>query len=114
MQTLAWYVVLPYLSLLSSTNSIQIFFNPTPLGIEYDEISERAAKLPEPIAVRGSRLVIHIQTEDQAVSDFLALVKTMAEEKKAAGFVPPLVEGNQTATGSTYQEIYRRQKPKSQ
>lgn len=85
---------------------IQVFFNPTPLGIEYDEISERAEKLPEPITVRGSRLIVHIQTEDQAVDDLLALVKTIAEEKKAAGFVPPpRAEGDSTATGSVYQEI---------
>ena len=81
------------------------------MGIEYDEISERAAKLPEPLAVRGSRLVIHIQTEDQAVDDFLALVKTITEEKKAAGFAPsPPAGGNSTTTGTTYQEIYKRQK----
>jgi len=85
------------------------------LGVEYDEISERAEKLPEPITVRGSRLIVHIQTEDQTVDDYLALIKTIVEEKKAAGFVPPpLVEGNSTTAGSIYQEIYRRQKPKSQ
>jgi len=98
---------------IMSADTCMIFFDPTPLGIEYDEISERAAKLSEPLAVRGSRLVVHIQTEDQAVSDLLALVKTMAEEKKAAGFVPPLVENNLTTSGSMYQEIYRRQKIKS-
>ena len=71
--------------------------------------------LPEPIAVSGSRLVVHIQTEDQAVDDLLALVKTIAEEKKAVGFVPPpLTEGNSTVAGSIYQEIYRRKKPQSQ
>jgi threonine aldolase len=79
------------------------------LGIEYGEISERAAKLPEPIAVRGSRLVVHIQTEDQAVDDLLALLKTITEEKKTARSVPPpLAKGNSTAAGSIYQEIYRR------
>jgi len=72
-----------------SAGTCMIFFDPAPLGIEYNEISERAAKLPEPLAVRGSRLAVHIQTEDQAVDDFLDLVKTIAEEKKAAGFVPP-------------------------
>jgi len=59
--------------------------------------------------VGGSRLVVHIQTEDRAVDDLLALVRTIAEEKKAAGFVPPpIAEGNSTAVGSVYQEIYRR------
>ncbi|KAF9647483.1 hypothetical protein BDM02DRAFT_3145765 [Thelephora ganbajun] len=100
---------------ITSAGTCMVFFDPTPLGIEYDEISERAANLPEPVTVRGSRLVIHIQTEDQTVDDFLALVKTVAKEKKAAGFIPsPPTEGKPTTTGSIYQEIHRRQKPKSQ
>jgi len=65
-------------------NTCMVFFDPKPLGIEYDEISERAAKLPEPVTIVSSRLVVHIQTEDQAVDDFLALVKTIVEEKKVA------------------------------
>lgn len=109
MQTLAWYFVLFYLRLLFSKSEIQIFFDPAPLGIEYDEISERAEKLPEPLTVSGSRLVVHIQTEDQAVDNFLALVETIAGEKKAAGFVQhPSTEGSSTAAGSIYQEIFRR------
>jgi threonine aldolase len=92
---------------LFSKSEIQIFFDPAPLGIEYDEISERAEKLPEPLTVSGSRLVVHIQTEDQAVDNFLALVGAIAGEKKAAGFVQhPSTEGS--STGSIYQEIFRR------
>jgi threonine aldolase len=84
------------------------------LGIEYDEISERAATLPEPIMVTSSRLVVHIQTGDQAVDDFLALVKTIAEEKNAAGFRAPLARGTSTAAENVYQEIDRRFKQQSQ
>lgn len=84
-----------------------VFYDPAPLGIEYDEISERAATLPEPITISNSRsrLVVHIQTEGQAVDDFLALVKTISEEKKAAGFVP-LPQGKQIAADNIYDEVY--------
>jgi threonine aldolase len=83
------------------------------LGIEYDEISERAAALPEPMTVTGSRLVVHIQTGDQAVDGFLALIKTIAEEKTAAGFVTPLTGGKSVAAENMYREIDRRNKPQS-
>lgn len=56
------------------------------MGLSYDEITEQAAALPEPISVRGSRLVLHIQTSEQAVDDLLNLVREMASAKKAAGF----------------------------
>lgn len=55
--------------------------------------------LPEPVIITNSRLVVHIQTEDQAVDDLLALIKVIAEEKNTAGFVkPPPVEGKSPAT----------------
>lgn len=70
-----------------------VFFDPTPLGIGYDEISERAANLPEPITITSSRLVVHIQTGDQAVDDFLALVKAIAEEKNTSESILHLPQG---------------------
>lgn len=67
----------------------------------YTELVERCDALPNPISIGGSRLVVHIQTSQEAVDDFLALLKTMAEEKKAAGFVhSPLANGN--AKGNIY------------
>ena len=92
-----------------STSMIQVFFDPTPLGIEYGELSERASMLPEPIIITSSRLAVHIQTEDQAVEDLLTLIKAIAEEKKAAGFVgPPSAEGGSPDAENIYREIYKR------
>ena len=65
----------------------QIFYDPSPVGVTYDEISERGSALPEPLFLDGSRLVIHIQTSDAAVDDFLNVVRQLAEEKRKAGFV---------------------------
>lgn len=63
----------------------------------------------------SSRLVVHIQTEDQAVDDLLALIKSIAEEKRVAGFVRPLpAEGESPAGENIYKEIYRRFKAQPQ
>jgi threonine aldolase len=43
--------------------------------------------LPEPLSLAGSRLVVHIQTSEQAIDDFLTVVRNLAEEKKIAGFM---------------------------
>jgi threonine aldolase len=96
------------------TRVTQVFFDPTPLGIEYEELSERAETLPEPMTITSSRLVVHIQTEDRAVDDLLTLVKTIAEEKRAAGFVTPLTGGKSPTPENIYREIDRRFKPQPQ
>ncbi|TFY78955.1 hypothetical protein EWM64_g5055 [Hericium alpestre] len=75
--------------ILSPAETCMVFYDPTPLGVTYDEIFERGSKLPEPLELGGSRLVVHVQTTEQAVEDLLTLLRALAEEKKAAGFVPP-------------------------
>jgi threonine aldolase len=79
----------------------QVFFDPSTVGVSYSELVEAAAQLPEPIMLGGSRLVVHIQTSEAAVDDLLALVRRLAEEKKAAGFVP-----SETTNSSGRQNIY--------
>jgi threonine aldolase len=64
----------------------QLFYDPSPIGVEYWEIVERAAQLPQPIKLNGSRLIMHIQTSPQVVDDFLELIRTLKEEKSAAGW----------------------------
>lgn len=65
----------------------QIFYDPSPVGVTYDEIAERGNALSEPLILGGSRLVIHIQTAEEAVEDFLSIVRQLAKEKEDAGFV---------------------------
>lgn len=84
-----------------------MFFDPAPIGVAYAELVERADALPNPIKLGGSRLVVHIQTTREAIDDLLALMKTMAEEKKAAGFVyTPHANGN--ANGNIYIRAKKR------
>ncbi len=83
-----------------------MFFDPSPIGVTYLEIIERANQLPEPLKLGGSRLVVHIQTSPQAVEDFLTVVRTLAEEKKTAGFAP--LEKKSTPNGRPYGNIYVR------
>jgi threonine aldolase len=47
--------------------------------------------------------VIHIQTTEAAVDDFLKLIADIAEEKKAAGFVKPEVKED-----GKYHDVYVR------
>ncbi|KAG2082119.1 uncharacterized protein F5147DRAFT_590500, partial [Suillus discolor] len=57
-----------------------VFYDPCTIGIEYWEIIDRAAALPNPIGLtdsyRLSSRIVHIQTLPEAVEDFLSLIKT--------------------------------------
>ncbi|KAF7339843.1 Beta-elim-lyase domain-containing protein [Mycena venus] len=94
----------------SRAETCMIFYDPASIGVTYDEIADRASDLPEPLILGGSRLVLHIQTSESAVNDFLSVVRQLAEEKKAAGFVkpPPAANGN-----STFKNVYVRRVPKT-
>ena len=81
----------------------QLFYDPSPVGVTYDEIAERGLALPEPLYLGGSRLVIHIQTSDAAVDDFLEVVRQLAEEKRKAGFVKPERQPN-----GAFKDVYVR------
>ena len=83
-----------------------MFYDPSPIGVSYAEIVERASQLPDPLTIGGSRLVVHLQTSPQAVEDLLSVVRQLAEEKKAAGFVPP--EKKAYPNGRSYNSIYVR------
>ena len=87
----------------------KVFFDPAPVGVDYDELILRAAALADPIKLFGSRLVCHIQTTPAAVQDLLQLVRTLAEEKRAAGFVPkPISNGVNGSAKPAYRDIYVR------
>ncbi|RDB29659.1 putative low-specificity L-threonine aldolase [Hypsizygus marmoreus] len=73
----------------SKADTCMVFYDAASVGLTYDEVAEKAGTLPEPLFLGGSRLVVHIQTSEAAVDDFLALIKELAEQKKAEGFVKP-------------------------
>ncbi|KAI0082240.1 hypothetical protein K474DRAFT_1703244 [Panus rudis PR-1116 ss-1] len=93
--------------ILSPAETCMIFFDPSPLGIDYTELAERADALPNPIKIGGSRLVLHIQTSPQAVDDFVALIREMAEEKKKSGFVPANGVNGVQKSGDIYVRVKR-------
>ncbi|EIM92761.1 uncharacterized protein STEHIDRAFT_117731 [Stereum hirsutum FP-91666 SS1] len=84
----------------SEAETCMVFFDPSPIGVSYEEIVARAASLPDPITIGGSRLVVHIQNTDETIDDFLALMKELAEEKIKAGFVRSEPEVNGKANGA--------------
>ncbi|KAJ7225742.1 pyridoxal phosphate-dependent transferase [Mycena pura] len=96
--------------IMSRAETCMIFYDPAPVGVTFDEIADRASQLPEPLVLGGSRVVVHIQTSESAVEDFLSVIRQLAEEKKAAGFVKPegLVNGQ-----SIYKDVYVRRAPQT-
>lgn len=95
--------------ILSRAETCMLFYDPTPLGLNFDEIAERASALPDPLILGGSRLVVHIQTSEEAVEDFLSVIRLLAEEKKAAGWVVPTDDNART---STMKDVYVRRQVK--
>lgn len=79
---------------------MQVFFDPAPIGVSYEEIVLRASSLADPITIGGSRLVVHIQNTNETIDDFLALMRELAEEKIKAGFVRPEPEANGKTNGA--------------
>ncbi|KAG6845651.1 hypothetical protein H0H87_005858 [Tephrocybe sp. NHM501043] len=75
--------------ILSGAETCMLFYDPSPLGLDYNEIAERASALPSPLFLGGSRLVVHLQTSEAAIDDFLALITELAEEKTRAGWIKP-------------------------
>lgn len=47
--------------------------------------------------------MVHIQTSEEAVEDFLSVIRLLAEEKKAAGWVVPTGDNART---STMKDVY--------
>ncbi|KAF7339659.1 Beta-elim-lyase domain-containing protein [Mycena sanguinolenta] len=92
----------------SKAETCMVFYDPASIGVTFDEIADRASDLPEPLILGGSRLVIHIQTSEGAVNDFLSIIRQLAEEKRAAGFVKP-----PPAANGVYKDIYVRRIPKT-
>jgi len=93
--------------IMSPAETCMIFYDPSSIGVDYEEIGQRGSALSTPLFLGGSRLVVHIQTSEDAVNDFLNLIRDLAEEKRKAGFVPPTVEEN----GNIFKDVYVRRVP---
>ncbi|KAF8273761.1 threonine aldolase [Lactarius quietus] len=89
-----------------SAETCMVFYDPSSIGTNYAEIAERAEKLPQPLSLGGSRLVLHIQIAEQAVGDLLGILRDLAQEKKAAGFVKPAAN----AENRSFKDKYIRRK----
>ncbi|KAF5324277.1 hypothetical protein D9619_011210 [Psilocybe cf. subviscida] len=78
-------------AITTRAETCMVFYDPASIGATLDEIRDRGSALPEPFFLgnRGPCMVVHIQTSETAVDDFLNVVATLAAEKKAAGFVRP-------------------------
>ncbi|KAI0728626.1 pyridoxal phosphate-dependent transferase [Fomitopsis betulina] len=96
----------------SRAETCMVFYDPSPIGVSYAELVTRANELPEPIKLGGSRLVVHIQTAEDTIDDFVALVRQLAQEKKDAGFV--FSEEQQKANGVGKSSIYVKVKASEQ
>ncbi|KAG2023795.1 threonine aldolase [Coprinopsis cinerea AmutBmut pab1-1] len=94
--------------ILSEAETCMIFYDPSTVGVTYEEIADRGYALNEPLILGGSRLVVHIQTSEAAVEDFLSVVRQLAQEKKDAGFVYQLDE----QTNGAFKDVYVRRAPK--
>ncbi|KAJ8084274.1 hypothetical protein PM082_003042 [Marasmius tenuissimus] len=89
----------------SRAETCMVFYDAHSIGTDYDEIATRAKELPDPIHLGGSRLVVHVQTSEEAVDDFVALLAQIAKEKKDAGFVKPVSNG---VNGHVVKDVYVR------
>jgi threonine aldolase len=58
-----------------------VFYDPAPLGLTYSEINEAARQLKEPMSLGDSRLVLHIQTSEEVVEDFIKLLERLKKAK---------------------------------
>ena len=68
--------------------AIKLFYIPAPIGVTYEEISERrAACLEPPFKLYGSRVVLYNQTSEATVNRLLDAVQELGAEKAAAGFL---------------------------
>ncbi|KAN0121567.1 Pyridoxal phosphate-dependent transferase [Russula decolorans] len=89
-----------------SVETCMVFYNPSSIGTNYAEVAERAKRLPKPLSLAGSRLVVHIQTSEQAIDDFLTVIRNLAEEKETAGFVRSVGK----AGNGSYKDMYAHMK----
>jgi threonine aldolase len=65
--------------IISPVDTNMVFFDPVPLGLTVQQIIDALAALPDPITINSNRCVLDYQTAPEAVDDFVAEVKRLAE-----------------------------------
>ncbi|KZW02025.1 threonine aldolase [Exidia glandulosa HHB12029] len=89
-------------TITSRAETCMVFFSCEGLGFDASEVVKRAEALPDPITLFGERLVVHIQTSEEAVDDLLALFKALIEEKRAAGLANGVATNGSATSASPY------------
>ena len=72
---------------IPSQRLLQLFYDPLPVGVTHEEITQKASQLPEPISLAGARVVLHIHTTKAAVDDLLSIIRTLADQRGVASMV---------------------------
>ncbi|PVF96275.1 hypothetical protein CPB86DRAFT_816527 [Serendipita vermifera] len=87
------------ITITQPVDTCMVWFDPSPVGLKCEDIAERAQKLDKPIAMfPADRLVVHIQTSDEAIDDMVELLRKMAKEAKGG----KLPSSNNTANRAPY------------
>jgi hypothetical protein len=64
---------------------MQVFYDPRPIGLTYESVVAHCHDLPKPISLFSARLVVHHQTDPQAVEDFIGVIRRMKADKEGGG-----------------------------
>ncbi|CAG7847823.1 Low-specificity L-threonine aldolase [Serendipita indica DSM 11827] len=74
------------ISITTPVETCMVWFDPSPAGLTTENIASEAAALQEPITMFGSnRVVVHIQTSDEAIDDLLRLVRSLIQNGGPTG-----------------------------
>lgn len=53
------------------------------MGVRIEDVIARGARLPSPFNLNGNRVVIHHQTDPQALQDLLSVIRQLKAENAA-------------------------------
>lgn len=67
-------------TLLAPVDTNMVYFDASPVGLSTAQVEAALAGLEEPVVISGNRCVVHHQTSAQAVDDFVAEVRRLAQE----------------------------------
>lgn len=68
--------------ILAPVHTNMVFFDPSPLGLTIQDVSQVLAALQSPITADSERCVVHHQTDPEAVETFIDAVTAMAKGRE--------------------------------